>query len=101
MYCLVLNLVCKFFCMCYFLFRRFLHAAIVPLLSFFVLYFFNSSLIIAEDSNFCNVCNKSFNLLLKRILYNEIIQYDTSLTEQKRTEVTHYGNDFKMVRFQI
>ena len=63
--------------------------------------FLSSSLIIAEDSNFCNVCNKSFNLLLKRILYNEIIQYDTSLTEQKRTEVTHYGNDFKMVRFQI
>ena len=63
--------------------------------------FSNSSPIIAEDSNFCNVCNKSFNLLLERILYNEIIQYDTSLTEQKRTEVTHYGNDFKMVRFQI
>ena len=40
MYCLVLNLVCKFFCMCYFPFRHSLHAAIVPLLSFFVLYFF-------------------------------------------------------------
>ena len=40
MYCLVLNLVCKFFCMRYFLFGHSFHAAIDPLLSFFVLYFF-------------------------------------------------------------
>ena len=68
--------------------------------------FFSLALILSFNRNFCNVNNNSVNFLFSSFGYNKLIKtktccYTAASQFFLRKETRNYGNDIKMVWFQI
>jgi hypothetical protein len=68
--------------------------------------FFSLALILSFNRNFCNVNNNSVNFLFSSFGYNKLIKTKTCCHTAAsqfflRKETRNYGNDIKMVWFQI